>query len=430
MPLRATATIEPRVGLRTAMYLAAICTPFPSHLGQMLCALGRMKQRGHRVELWGGDGARSIARDSGLGFRSVPVDPGIKSAAETAFTAADYYTKCIFPMVAQQLPPVLQYCREDPPDVLHSNARIPTAAVASLLTGIPAVNHSCSGVSFGLIPEDVYGFCPSETEPRRKREMMLALARNFHHRMDEEFHSLVGRPFGLPPLKNAVGFASDRCVLVLSIRELSNPRIARQKRVHFTGPLLDEAALPTAVRPPGRYGYLTLGTWPLPRERTLAMYRELIAGIPEQFAVVVGLGGRFRPKDLGSLPGRARAYSSALQAPLIRQAEFVVCHGGCQTINEALYFAKPILAVPPSLPEPREMVHKVCQAGACMRIDPADVTAQRVRDAVRELTSARHYKDNASALGRLFRGTGGRDQAAELLEAAFDPRRAQAANRS
>ncbi len=399
------------------MYIAAICTPFPSHLGQMLVALREMKERGCRVELWGDVQAKIIAARCGLGFRYVTVDSSIRLAAQRASRPADHYVRCSFPMVVQQLPQVLRLCREDPPDILHSNARVYTAAIASRLTGIPATNHSCSGMSFGLIPEDLYGFCASGSEPDRQRHIMIALSRRFHEEMDDAFHELISKPFGLPHIENALGLSSELCVLVLSIRELANPRTSKYEYVHFTGPFIDSASPATGASEHGPYCYVTLGTWPLPEVETLSLYRAIVAGIPRRFRIVVGLGGRFAPRELLTLEDRVIVHRYAPQTALIRDAEFVVCHGGCQTVNEALFFGKPILAAPPQITEPREIVHKACQAGACVSIDARDVSPQRISCAVDELTGSPKCRERASALGRLYREAGGHERAVDILEA-------------
>jgi len=401
------------------MYIAVICSPMRSHLGQMIVALRRLRQGGHRVELWGCSFAEETARRFEFGFRRLPTGADIEEAAGKLLDPSDYYTRFSFPMTARQLPEVLRYCREDPPDLLHSNVRIYTAAAASLVTGIPASNHSPSGLSFGVVPEDLYGFCASGGESERKRELMVSLARGFHREMDGAFQQLVAGPFGLPPVTNAVGLASTSCVLVLSIKELANARLARLRYVHFTGPLIDDA--PSAPAKDDRfekYCYVTLGTWPLPRDETLRIYREIVAGVPATYRVVLGLGGRFLPEELGLKDARVTAYEYARQAALVRRAEFVVCHGGCQTVNESLYFGKPILAIAPPVTEPREMVHKAREAGVCVEIAPKDVSALAVRGAVDELTLNGRYRRNAEDLGRRFREAGGAETAVRMLEQA------------
>jgi len=402
------------------MYVAVPCSPMRSHLGQMEVALRLLGERGHRVELWGGETTEALALRAGLGFRPLPDAEDLKREAERVSGAYDYYARFSFPLTARQLPRVLEYCREDPPDLLHSNTRVYTAIVASLLTGVPAGNHSCNGTSFDVTPEDLYGFRVSAADGERKKRLMLALARDFHTRVDEKFHELVGAPFGMPRVEDAIGLASRKCVLVLSIRELANPRLARMRHVHFTGPLIEEKREGSEIREePGTYCYVTLRTWPMPRERTAALYRQIIAGLCPRFRVIVGLGGRLEPEELRPPDPRVTALGYAPQTELIRGARFVVCHGGCQTVNEALYFGKPVISIPPPITEPLDMTYRAVLAGACIEVRPDRLSSSSLREAVEELLSNGRYAARAAALGRRFRETGGADMAAGILEEQF-----------
>lgn len=402
------------------MYVACICSPMPSHLGQMELALKRLSERGHRVELWGCGGTEAAAKRAGLGYKPLPVEPEVERAAERLASPWDYYAGFSFPLVAGQLPRVLGYCRDDPPDLLHSNARVYTAAVASLVTGIPSSNHSCNGTSFAVVPEDLYGFRVKGDESERKRQLMVSLSRRFHAEVDGEFQRQIGRPFGLAPVENAAGLASRSCVLVFSIRELANQRIACMDYVHFTGPLISDApGRPDCGAGHERYCYVTLGTWPLGRDRVIRLYEDIVSGIPERYRVFLGLGGRFTAEDLAPLPERVSALSYAPQTSLVRDADFVVCHGGCQTVNEALYFGKPIIAIPPHVTEPRDMTYRAVRAGVCIELDANGASSEAVRNAVERLVSTASYAECAADLARAFRKTGGVDAVVEILEGTF-----------
>jgi hypothetical protein len=397
------------------MYLAILCSPFPSHLGQMAWAIPRLVERGHRLELWGGRQTAQTAADLGVGYRPVQESGDIvEQAAAGHPRIQDYYLRCAFPLVVQQLPQVLRWCRKDPPDLLHSNSRVYTAAVASRLTGIPATNHCCSGLSFGLVPEDLFGFCPSGQEAPRKREVMLAMSRSFFRQMDDVFEEMVAKPWGLPRIDNAIGLTSGRAVLALTCAALSNPRLAALPYVHLVGPLVPPAApVPAHPRP---YAYVSLGTWPLPLQETLSLYRAVIAAIPNRYHVVAGLGGRFAPRDLACEDPRLAAYRYAPQTSLIHGAEFVVCHGGCQTVHEALFFGKPLIVIPPNLAEPRELSWQAHRACAAVVLAPEERDVRCIRSAIEDLVREPRYARAAESLSRALRGSGGVDRCIGILE--------------
>lgn len=399
------------------MYIATICSPFPSHLGQFANVLRELAARGHRLELWGDDFARLAAERLGLGFGAMSDCRDIAAAAESCRTAEQYYRRCAFPLARRQLKDILRLCRSERPDLLHANTRVYAAALASRITGIPVSNHCGSGLSFGLIPEDLFGFGATGSEPTRKTELMLALNRRFHRRMDRLFAQIVGRPLRLPRIVNILGLTSTRCVLVFSVKELATPRLADLPYARFTGPcLVHGQARPVSGSP---YCYLSLGTWPQDRALGLAIYRGIIAGIPRRFRVMIGLGGRYDPAEIDNDGGRVVAQRYAPQVSLISKSELVLCHGGCQTVHEALYWAKPVIAVPSGYAEPTELVRKVQRAGVGLAVEPGAIGPGLVTDAIERILADKSTARRAVALSRALRAAGGTSGAADAIEKVF-----------
>lgn len=397
------------------MYFAFISSPFPSHLGQMSLAIQELLRRGHRVEIWGGESLRQVATRLGAYFELLPLEDNWYSRARGSNNSPlDYYTHVAFPLVKQQIPRVLDLCADRRPDLLHSNSRVYTAALASRLTGIPCSNHCCSGLSFGLIPEDMFGCCLTDDEPQRKRDLLLARNIAFHEEVDSLFQKIVSESLGIEPINNVLGLCSDNCVLTLSCPELSNARLAALPQTLFTGPLISHDKQGRTAQ--SDYCYVSLGTWPLDAEATLTLYRELIAAVPEPYRVVVGLGGRFDPSELGIDDKRVTALRYAPQEQLIRGAAAVLCHGGCQTVNEALYFSKPLLMLPPLIAEPREISHKVVATQAGIMLDYRGCPPNSIAAAIHKLLRESKYRRAAERLSQTLRAAGGLMKAVSTLE--------------
>jgi len=398
------------------MFFAFLTSPFPSHLGQMALAVVELVRRDHRVEIWGDESSRQTAEKLGAGFRLVPLENGLtKGVTGYNQRPQDYYAGFAFPLVTQQLPRVLELCEKLSPDVIHANSRIYTAVIASRLTGIPCSNHCCSGLSFGLIPEDLFGIPLNGDEPPRKRQIMIAMNRAFHTEIDGLFERIVAKPLNIAPVENILGIVSERCVLTLSCPELSNPRLAAFPQTVFTGPLM--AGGPSRVTGgESEYCYVSLGTWPLDTQTTISLYRTIIAGIPRKYRAIVGLGSRFDPAELGIQDKRVTILKYAPQEALIRNAAAIVCHGGCQTIHEALYFGKPLVILPPSLAEPLELSRNVVRAGAGIILDYRSAVSDNVRQAVETVLFDESFRRSAESLSRSLQKAGGLDLAAKSLE--------------
>ncbi len=62
--------------------------------------------------------------------------------------------------------------------------------------------------------------------------------------------------------------------------------------------------------------------------------------------VVVGLGSRLDPSDLGPIPGNAHPLRWAPQLEILAQADCAIHHGGISTINECIAHGVPMVLYP------------------------------------------------------------------------------------
>lgn len=56
--------------------------------------------------------------------------------------------------------------------------------------------------------------------------------------------------------------------------------------------------------------------------------------------------GKVDPKSLGPLPRNIYAYSFVPQIEVLQNADLFITHGGMNSINEAMYYGVPMLAMP------------------------------------------------------------------------------------
>ena len=67
-----------------------------------------------------------------------------------------------------------------------------------------------------------------------------------------------------------------------------------------------------------------------------------VEGRPDR-ELVISLGGRLRPSDLGPLPERVHAFEWVPQLDVLRRTDAVVTHGGSNTIDECVLAGVPML---------------------------------------------------------------------------------------
>jgi MGT family glycosyltransferase len=103
------------------------------------------------------------------------------------------------------------------------------------------------------------------------------------------------------------------------------------------------------------------------------------------------------------------------QLALLRHMNAVVCHGGHNTVCEALAHDLPSVLAPIRDDQP-VVAEQVVQAGAGVRVRFGRVTAGDLRKAVRDVLDEAGYRRAAHDIRRSFDAAGGAPAAADRLE--------------
>lgn len=136
--------------------------------------------------------------------------------------------------------------------------------------------------------------------------------------------------------------------------------------------------------------YLTFGT--VLGHMTIAgdVYRtalRAVAGLDAR--VLLTVGRRLDPAELGPVPANVHVEAWIDQADVLAQTELVVCHGGSGTVFGALAAGVPIVTVP-LFADQFENARRVAAAGAGRTVEPPD--APRITEAVEAVRANRAYR--------------------------------------
>lgn len=385
--------------------VAVINGPFTSHIGRMVHVFRELLDLGHEIQFWGNDDTKILSEKYGIPFRHIPLDDKYLAIMQEDLKPIEYYTRVFFPMALDQLPHVLKLCEEEQPSLLEANTRIFSGIITSEITGIPVMTHCCSGNSFAQAPEDLYGFCLKGDEPEKLRRMMYIKGREFFKKTDDWYNKEIAAVYRLRERENAVGLCSPTWALAHTIRELSKQRIADLPGVILSGPILREAPSEIDFERYRPYCYLSLGTCPWEKEQIKNRYLKLIATLPQNLNVLIGLGNLFMKEELHRIPKHVFVFDQAPQLAAIKSSEFVVCHGGCQTVHEALFYGKSIIGLP-HYAELSEMVNSVEINKAGVRIPLAKINTASVHEAVETITSG-EYRTRAEQLSQKLKAADG-----------------------
>lgn len=396
------------------MKIAVINSPFSSHIGRMEFVFNSLRETGHEIELWGSGASKSIAERCGVTFRDIKLNGDYEGIMQRKLKAHEFYTEVFFPMAKEQLTTVLDYCERHAPNCFSANTRVYSAAIASALTGIPLINHNPNGFSFCQTPDDLYGFCAKGSESPRQRSVMTNLSREFFAMTDNWFNTHISKSFGLHNIENSIGYCSDFRVIATSIKELSRERITQLPKVTLVGPIMTESWNEIDFAHLRPYCYVSLGTCPWSKSEILDRYRLLAESIPNRYRVVIGLGNLLKKEELDIENERVIVLEKAPQIEVIKHCEFVVCHGGSQTVHEALHHGKPLIGIPYHA-ELSEMVNSVEINRAGVRIQPTQLNKETIEAAVERMTSA-EVTDNARRLSVSSRQSNAHQSILDLFE--------------
>ncbi|MEU3568479.1 glycosyltransferase [Kitasatospora sp. NPDC036755] len=125
------------------------------------------------------------------------------------------------------------------------------------------------------------------------------------------------------------------------------------------------------------------------------------------------------PRELlPELPAGAVAVDRAPVLELMARGELdaVLCHGGMNTVGEALAHGLPLVAAPIRHDQP-VVAGQVAAAGAGLRVPFARVAPERLAHALRSVLDSTEYRARAVRVGRELLAGGGAATAADRLEA-------------
>jgi len=141
--------------------------------------------------------------------------------------------------------------------------------------------------------------------------------------------------------------------------------------------------------------YLTLGTvW----NRNLDVFRTVIEAVrDEDIALIVTVGRHNDPASLGPQPDDVHVHRYIPQGVLLPRCDAVITHGGSGTTLGALAFGVPLVLLPQGADQYAN-AERIAAAGAGLQLLKDDVSADAVRDSVRNVLDDASYKHAAERI--------------------------------
>ena len=150
------------------------------------------------------------------------------------------------------------------------------------------------------------------------------------------------------------------------------------------------------------------------------LMRRLVADLADTpHRYVVSKGPRAEEYDL---PENMWGAAMVPQTAIVPLCDLVICHGGNNTVCEAVHFGKPLVVLP-LFWDQYDNAQRVAETGFGLRLDTYRVTGDELRGAVQRLLSDGALRERAATVGAGVRAEHGVRRAAELIVEAA--RRAQ-----
>ena len=412
-------------------HIGIFCPPVTGHLDPS-AALGRaLIGRGHRVTMFQVAELESRVRSAELEFVALGPDrfpPGTlaqsvaRLAALHGISSLKYAVECECRMAQLILECAPDAVGRAGVDALLVDQNEPAGATVAEHLKLPFVSM-CTSLPLNrepLIPPPFVDWDWRDSGWARLRNRVgYAISDHFIQPIQDTLNR-YRRPWNLPVLKTPDDSFSRAAQLAQMPDAFDFPRAQLPSGFHYLGPWFDHfsSKIPFPFEKlDGRpLIYASLGTLQSRHSRYFGLIAEACAGLDAQLVLSLGDAGG---KDVPTFPGNPLVVNYAPAIELLSRAALTITHAGMNTTMQSLHYGVPMIAIPLAHDQPA-IAARLTRTGAGVVIPPRQLNSARLRSAV-ELVLPRDssYRASAGRLREAIQQAGGRERAADILEAAI-----------
>lgn len=406
-------------------HFAVIAPPLRGHYHPLSNLAAELIARGHRATFVHQEGARTLVEADGAAFEAIAADePAIEQ-----WTSPMSRIRGLLGLGAtingmQRL--TTTFCREGPAlmqrlgvDVIIADQLEPAGGLVAEHLGIPWISVADTlpmNREAGVPPPFVgWRYDPSERGLRRNVGgwwVSDRILKSFNQAIERNAAAL-----GLHNRRRMEDCLSPLLQLAQLVPSLDFPRTILPPYFHYTGPYRrgDRAKFTLPESKGKRTVYASLGT--LQGSRVRIFRKIAIACELLDLRLVLTHGGLATDGELKRLPGDTLAYDWVPQEAVLAQVDFVVCHGGMNTILDAAAAGLPMAVMPLTFEQPG-IAARVERSGAGLMLSP-HASAKTIAAAIARLRDEPHFRNRSQALRNEIRRAGGVSRAVDLIEQAL-----------
>lgn len=391
-------------GRRPARITMVGCSA-PSHIHPGLAVIRELVARGHHVRYAVGEPFAGLVRPTGAEVIAHPTSLPAPGGARETWPEDTMSAMTLFlDEGIAVLPRLISAHAGAPPDLVLYDIGGLAGPVAAAHWGVPAVQLSPAMVAWEGYEADMADVIdplwssPGGREYRRRHTAWIR-----EHGITRSSEEVLGRP--------------EHCIALIPRPMQPNADRVRPD-IPFVGPCLD----PDRLAAPGwtppddgrRLLYVGFGT---AYNEVPAIYRACIEAFAgTDWRVVLAVGPRVDPVDLGPPPDGVEVHAQVPQLVVLAHADAFVTHAGMGGCAEALWFGVPTVAIPQAVDQFAN-ADRLAELGVGVHLPAAEVTADRLREAVLAVAGDPEVAARCAALRDRVRADGGAERAADLIEA-------------
>ena len=411
-------------------HIAVIAPPLPSHYRTLQALASELVVRGHRVTFIHQQEAAKWLSDPRIGFHAVGLDTHpVGSLGKTLRCAASPGGPLgLRRLIADMSRSTEMLCREVPTvlaelkiDALICDQMEAAGGLVAEAAGLPYISVACAlpvnrepGLPLPVMPM-AYG------QDERSAKIFASSERIYDWMMTTHRRTIArnAQALGLSARDGLHECLSPYAQVSQTIAGFDFPRKNLPSHFYHVGTLRpassDERALDIAVAPDRPMVFASLGT--LLGER-FNLFRR-IARACRQLDVQLLLAhcGGLNPSQSRALEQEGATWVTdfAPQQAALARADAVVCHGGLNTVLDALVARTPILALPLAFDHPGAAA-RVVHAGVGLRASPRFTSSRELSAKLRRLLDEPGFAGPLERLGTETEAAGGTRAAADIVE--------------
>ncbi|WP_155374845.1 macrolide family glycosyltransferase [Catellatospora vulcania] len=388
-------------------HIAFVNAPTVGEVYPTLPIVAELVRRGHRVS-YATVAARAEAV-AGTGATVLPYTSGLPAESDRDLRRpdrADYITTVREGFLGEAratLPQLAPYFRDDRPDLMVFGMQSLAGRLIAIRDGLPAVQFQ--------------SFQAANEHWSIARHLGLTVTpRPGLPEHQVQLHSFVAAQ-GIDP--DAVRAFQPLAQLLLYPRFMQFRAETFSERHHFTGPCTGPRPFQSRWTPPDPERPVVLVSLGTVYNRVPGFYRTCVEAFRDSsWQVVLAVGERTDPAELGPVPDNVTVAASVPQLDVLAYAAAFVTHAGMGGILEAIRAGVPMLTVPQT-PEQEVNALRVAELGAGVPLRTASPTAGMLRAALEDLATDQGVREALTRLQAEIRTCGGAPLAADLIESAL-----------